>query len=59
MKKIQSFPIEVKQFDITNDEEGNRRIKMYIDVTHQKNRDNLHEWLLEQDDVKKIKMKFQ
>ncbi|WP_089743787.1 MgtC/SapB family protein [Gracilibacillus ureilyticus] len=58
LEQIQSFPIEIKELDITKDNNGYRKIKMFVDVSHKKKGLSLHEWLLEQKDIEKIKMRF-
>ncbi|WP_163539016.1 MgtC/SapB family protein [Gracilibacillus sp. YIM 98692] len=59
IEEIQSFPIEIREFDISDDSDGHtRRIKMYVDAIHQKKRSNLYEWLLEQEEIEKIKIRF-
>ncbi|WP_163582574.1 MgtC/SapB family protein [Gracilibacillus saliphilus] len=58
LNRVQSFPIEIREFDISNESTDTTKIKMYIDAIHQKKRENLYEWLLEQEEVKKIKIRF-
>ncbi|UOQ49485.1 MgtC/SapB family protein [Gracilibacillus caseinilyticus] len=58
IERVQSFPIEIREFDIYNENTEITKIKMYIDAIHQKKRENLYEWLLEQESVKKIKIRF-
>ncbi|MGP4042258.1 MgtC/SapB family protein [Gracilibacillus sp. D59] len=58
IEHVQSFPIEIREFDISNESPEITKIKMYIDAIHQKKRENLYEWLLEQEDIKKIKIRF-
>ncbi|WP_091486829.1 MgtC/SapB family protein [Gracilibacillus orientalis] len=58
IESVQSFPIEIREFDISNESPDATKIKMYIDAMHQKKRGNLYDWLLEQEDVKKIKIRF-
>ncbi|MFC4405043.1 MgtC/SapB family protein [Gracilibacillus xinjiangensis] len=58
LEQIQSFSLEIRELDITKDQSGYRKIKMYLDVTHKKKGISLHEWLLEQENVEKIKMRF-
>lgn len=58
IERVQSYPIEIREFDISNESPETTKIKMYIDAIHQKKRDNLYEWLLKQEEVKKIKIRF-
>ncbi|WP_018934179.1 MgtC/SapB family protein [Gracilibacillus lacisalsi] len=58
LNRVQSFPIEIREFDISTESTDTTKIKMYIDAIHQKKRENLYEWLLEQEEVKKIKIRF-
>lgn len=58
LERIQSFPVEIREFDISKESENTTRIKMFIDAIHKKKQENLYEWLLEQEDVKKIKIRF-
>ncbi|UOQ83880.1 MgtC/SapB family protein [Gracilibacillus salinarum] len=58
MDQVQAFPIEIREFDIYNESKETTKIKMYIDAIHQKKRENLYEWLLEQEEVEKIKIRF-
>ncbi len=58
LDRVQSFPVEIREFDISKESENTTRIKMFIDAIHKKKQENLYEWLLEQEDVKKIKIRF-
>ena len=58
MQKIRSFPVELRELDISNESNVMTRIKMYIDAIHYKKRENLYEWLMEQEEVDKIKIRF-
>lgn len=56
--RIQTFPIEIREFDISKESEETTKIRMYIDAIQKKKQENLYEWLLKQEDVKKIKIRF-
>lgn len=58
MQKIRSFPVELRELDISNESNDMTRIKMYIDAIHYKKRENLYEWLMKQEEVDKIKIRF-
>ncbi|WP_058305766.1 MgtC/SapB family protein [Gracilibacillus massiliensis] len=58
LERVQSFPVEIREFDISKENENTTRIKMFIDAIHKKKQENLYEWLLEQEEVKKIKIRF-
>lgn len=58
LAQLQSFPMEIREYDVISNEDGRKKIKMYVEVKQRKKQLNLHEWLLNQHGVEKIKMKF-
>ncbi|GAA0304777.1 putative Mg2+ transporter-C (MgtC) family protein [Gracilibacillus halotolerans] len=58
MEKIQSFSIDIKEVNISQEDENTTKIKMFINAKHRKNKDNLYVWLMQQKEVERIMIKF-
>ncbi|WP_083875603.1 MgtC/SapB family protein [Gracilibacillus halophilus] len=56
--KVQSYAIHIKEFEVNKINNEQHKIKMYIDAIHVDRRENLYQWLLEQDRVEKVKIRF-
>jgi len=58
LEKIQGFSIDIKEMDISQEDEETTKVKMFINAKHRKNKDNLYLWLMEQKEVERIMIKF-
>lgn len=58
LEKIQAFSIDIKEIDITQENENTTKIKMFINTKHRKKKDNLYVWLMQQKEVERIMIKF-
>ncbi|WP_066189112.1 MULTISPECIES: MgtC/SapB family protein [Gracilibacillus] len=57
LENVREFTVDIREFDIVKEEEYTK-VKMYINAIDEKKRTNLYEWLLNQEDVHRIKLRF-